>query len=147
MKIAVIDDTQMNVTLLQHLLKKLPECTVNGFTDPVAALHWCLENQPDLIIVDYMMPDMNGIELSERFRLSNPVAPILMVTANHEVEVRHQALTAGVTDFLNKPIDNTEFLARTKNMLALQRSHSQLAQEVRAATAQIVEQERETIFS
>jgi putative two-component system response regulator len=146
MKVAIIEDAQMNVTLLRHLVRKLPDCEAECFTDPVAALAWCLENEPDLIVVDYMMPELSGIELVERFRLRHADTPILMVTANHETEVRHLALEKGVTDFLNKPIDNTEFLSRAKNMLALRRSHNRLSDAVRQATAKIVEQERETIF-
>jgi putative two-component system response regulator len=76
-----------------------------------------------------------------------------MVTANHETDLRHQALRIGVTDFLNKPLDNTEFLARSTNMLALHQSRkkladraSWLADEVQKATAGVVARERETIF-
>lgn len=155
MKVAIIDDAQMNVTLLQHLVRKLPDCEPVCFTDPVAGLAWCLTNEPDLLIVDYMMPELSGTELVERFRAkpANAETPVLMVTANHETELRHQALQMGVTDFLNKPLDNTEFLARARNMLALRQSHKKLADraqwladEVRKATADIVERERETII-
>jgi putative two-component system response regulator len=79
--------------------------------------------------------------------------PVLMVTADHETELRHQALQAGANDFLTKPVDRVEFLARARNMLALRKSHKQLAnraewlaEEVRKATAEIVEREHETIF-
>lgn len=153
MKVAIIDDAQMNVTLLKHLVGKLPDCESVCFTDPVAALEWCLANEPDLVIVDYMMPILSGTELVERFRTRHGDVPVLMITANHETELRHKALTIGVTDFLNKPMDNIEFLARAKNMLALRASHKKLAnhaawlaEEVRNATAMIVAQERETIF-
>ncbi len=146
MKVAIIDDVQMNVILIKHLVLKLPDAEPVCFTDPVAALDWCLANDPDLIIVDYMMPGLSGTELVGRFRERYQDTPVLMVTANHETELRHQALAQGVTDFLNKPINNTEFLARAKNMLALRRSHNYLTDEVRKATAQLVAQERETIF-
>jgi putative two-component system response regulator len=153
MKIAIIDDTQLNVTLLQHLVRKMPDCEAEGFTDPVVALDWCIGNEPDLVVVDYMMPVLNGVELTELFRARYPDIPVLMVTANHETELRHLALQKGVTDFLNKPLDNIEFLARAKNMLALRESHKRLAdraewlaEEVRNATAKLVEKERETIF-
>ena len=153
MKVAIIDDIQMNVTLLQHVVRKLPDCEIHGFTDAPEALRWCLEQDPDLVIVDQMMPELSGIELTQQFRQRYPDTPVLMVTANHETALRHEALQKGVTDFLNKPIDNTELLARSRNLLALRLSHkrlsdraSWLADEVRKATAQILEQERETIF-
>lgn len=153
MKVVIIDDSQMNVTLLKHLVRKLPNCESICFTDPVAALEWCLTQECDLILVDYMMPILNGTELVRRFRASHPDVPVLMITANHETPLRHEALKIGVTDFLTKPIDNVEFLARAANMLALRASHKKLANhaawladEVHKATAMIVAQERETIF-
>ncbi|MDZ4203024.1 MAG: response regulator [Gallionella sp.] len=155
MRVVVVDDAQMNVTLLQHLIKKLPDCEPVGFLDPIQAIGWCKENEPDLVVVDYMMPDMDGVEFTAHFRgiAGCSEIPVLMVTANHETSVRHQALQSGVTDFLNKPLDNAEFLARAKNMLALRQSHKQLsnraewlADEVRKATAEIVAREQETIF-
>lgn len=148
MRVLVIDDSQMNVTLLQHLIKKLPDCESLAFLDPSRALEWCRENEPDLVVVDYMMPDMDGIQFSHQFRSLSGYAeiPILMVTANHEKDVRHDALNTGVTDFLNKPVDNDEFLARARNMLALRKSHKYLQDEVRKATAEIVAREQETIF-
>lgn len=153
MKVVIIDDTQMNLTLLQHLVKKLADCESICFTDPTEALSSCVENEPDLVIVDYMMPEMSGIAFTEEFRKRYIDIPVLMVTANHEIEVRHQALHAGVTDFLNKPLDNEEFLARAKNMLTLRSSKKALAsraewlaEEVRKATEQLVAYGRETIF-
>jgi putative two-component system response regulator len=128
MRVVIVDDTQINVTLLRHLVRKLPDCESVCFTDPVAALAWCMDNEPDLLIVDYMMPELNGIELVERFRQIPRYAdiPVMMVTANHEAEVRHHALQMGVTDFLNKPLDNREFIARAGKMLEQRKSDRQL---------------------
>ena len=155
MRIVIIDDIQMNVTLLEHLIKKIPECEFVTFTDPRKAIDWCRDNEPDLVVVDYMMQDMDGIEFTRLFRSFNHYGsiPVLMVTANNNTGVRHDALISGVSDFLNKPLDNVEFLARAKNLLALRTSHKQLSthaewlsKEVRKATAEIVAREQETIF-
>jgi putative two-component system response regulator len=138
----------MNVTLLRHLIKKLPDCESVPFLNPAEAIEWCRTAEPDLVVVDYMMPDMDGIEFTRQFRslAGCEEVPVLMVTANHETGVRHEALNNGVTDFLNKPVDNDEFLARAKNMLALRKSHKHLQDEIRLATAAIVAREQETIF-
>ena len=122
MDVLIIDDAQINVTLLQHLVTKLTQCTPITFTDPVAALAWCMDNEPDLVVVDYMMPLMNGTEFTEKFRVRHPDIPVLMVTSNCEPELRYRAFVHGVTDFLNKPLDRVEFLARTKHMLELRQS-------------------------
>ncbi|NOU40157.1 MAG: response regulator [Methylotenera sp.] len=155
MRILLIDDTQLNITLLQHLIKKIPEYESIAFTNPVEALDWCRDNEPDLVVVDYMMPEMDGIQFTQQFRgfVNYQDIPVLMVTANSETSVRHKALVSGVTDFLNKPLDNSEFVARARNMLALRQSQKKLmdhaawlADEVSKATAIIKAQERETIF-
>lgn len=155
MRILIVDDTQLNITLLQYLIKKIPEYESVSFTNPRKALVWCRDNEPDLVVVDYMMPEMDGIEFTQQFRgfENYQNIPVLMVTANNETTVRHKALMNGVTDFLNKPLDNSEFVARARNMLALRQSHKKLmdhaawlADEVRKATAKIIERERETIF-
>lgn len=155
MRILIVDDTQLNITLLQYLIKKIPEYESVAFTDPHKALDWCRDNEPDLVVVDYMMPEMDGILFTQQFRgFENFVdIPVLLVTANDETTVRHKALISGVTDFLNKPLDNSEFVARARNMLALRQNHKKLkdhatwlADEIRKATAQIVERENEIIF-
>lgn len=155
MQILIIDDTKLNITLLQFLIKKIPEYESIAFLYPQEALNWCRDHEPDLVIVDYMMPEMDGIQFTQQFRGFEGYKdiPVLMVTANNETTIRHKALISGVTDFLHKPLDNSEFVARARNMLALRQSHKKmmdhavwLADEVRKATAKIVERERETIF-
>lgn len=154
MDVVIVDDTQINVMLMQALIGKVGGCTAHCFTDSAQGLAWCLANEPDLLIVDYMMPAPDGIEFIQRFRAApNKVeVPILMVTADHEKEVRYRALESGATDFLTKPVDRMEFMSRVKNMLTLRRSHlvlsdraATLAEEVKKATAEIQARERETV--
>lgn len=154
MKVVVVDDAQVNLVLMSALLGKLPDVEATCFLSPSEALEHCLLEDPDLVIVDYMMPDMDGIEFIRRFR-SNPArtqTPLLMVTADHEREVRYRALESGANDFLTKPVDRVELSSRVRNMLALRRgqvalaNHARnLADEVRRATAEIFERERETL--
>ena len=152
MQVATIDDNQMNVKLMQHLVNKVADCTPVSFTDPLVALDWSLDNDPDLLIVDQQMPGLSGIELVKRFRVRHPDTPTLMVTATCDKELRHQALDV-VTDFLNKPVDSDEFRARIRNMLKLRTSHKKLADhnawladEVNKATQVIRAQAHETVI-
>jgi putative two-component system response regulator len=155
MRILLIDNTELNITLLKHLIKKIPEYESIAFTNPVKALLWCRDNEPDLVVVNYAMPEMDGIQFTQQFRgfVNNEDIPVLMVTANSDTSIRQKALASGVTDFLNKPLDNIEFITRARNMLALRQSQKALIDraawlddEVRKATAKIKDQERETIF-
>ena len=154
-QVLIVDDTEINLILFGALVKKLDDCQAHVFADSRQALAWVTQNVPDLIIVDYMMPELDGLEFIrlEREMPALELVPILMITANDQKQIRYQALDLGANDFLTKPIDKVEFLARTRNMLSLNqaRKHmadhaSWLAGEVRKATQEIVQRERETVY-
>lgn len=153
MRVVIVDDTPINLTLMGHLVKKVGDYEVLTFQSPVAGLAWCQENDFDLLIIDFTMPVMDGLMFIEALQQQGlRDAPILMVTANHDRDVRHQALANGARDFLTKPIDNLEFMARIRNMLALRESTQALKNraawldaEVQKATAAILAREQETI--
>jgi putative two-component system response regulator len=154
MQVIIVDDNPVNLKLMESLVKRAGEYTPMTFQDSGEGLAWCLSNVPDLLIVDYMMPPPDGLEFIRRFRESpvNADIPVLMITADHEKETRYAALESGANDFLNKPIDNAEFRARLRNMLALRRSQkalsdraSWLAEKVAEATEEILDREHEMI--
>jgi putative two-component system response regulator len=125
------------------------------FANPRQALSWVVDNVPDLIIVDYMMPELDGIEFIRLVREmpGRTQLPILMITANDQKQIRYRALDFGANDFLTKPIDKVEFLARARNMLSLNQARKNMADhaswlsgEVRKATREIKERERETVL-
>ena len=155
MQIALIDDDVAILDFLAVLLQSQEPDSLVRFVDPGEALVWCTANDPDLVIVDYQMPGMDGVTFIERFRALPERAdtPVLMLTADAERSVRYRALLAGANDFLNKPVDQIELPARVRNMLALRRSQQRLrsravwlAEEVQKATAEILRRERETIY-
>ena len=154
MKVVLVDDTHINLVLMSRLVDKLKDVSTISFQSAREALAWCNAHPYDLLIVDYMMPDLNGLELIARLEAPpDQRPPVLMVTASVDVDVRHRALENGASDFLIKPIDKVEFLARTRNMLALrsatlglQHRASWLADEVAKATAELRAREQETIM-
>jgi two-component system response regulator RpfG len=116
---------------------------------------WATRHVADLVLVDYMMPDMDGIEFVKRLRAvpGYEHIPIVMVTVHDDRKVRYAALDAGITDFLTKPVDARECLARCRNLLTLRRQ--QLALEdrkrllegmVEEATREVREREKETLL-
>jgi two-component system sensor histidine kinase/response regulator len=124
----VVDDNKTNVILISQLLRKNPDITPVTFTDSIAALQWSESNHSDLLLVDYMMPGLNGLEFIERFRAlpGKRFVPIVMISAALEREVKIRALELTANDFLNKPLDTVEFAARINNMLALRKGQLQL---------------------
>jgi len=153
--VLIIDDSHINLTLIKALVLKLGEYTPVLFDHPLRALDWCREHVPDLVIVDYMMPDMDGLKFIAAFRAlhGRDEIPVLMVTANDQKEVRYEALLGGANDFLTKPIDRIEFTARCRNMLMLRTGQKFLADRavhlaalVDEQTLEIRSREQELIF-
>jgi putative two-component system response regulator len=101
------------------------------------------------------MPEMDGVEITLRLRArdSYRLVPIIMVTSDSDQHLRVDAINAGATDFLNKPFDRTELLARVRNLLALRKAQTELsdralwlAREVERATRHLVQREEEVIW-
>lgn len=154
MKVLIVDDQYTNLLLFKTLVSKMEGCDISTFEDPLLALNWCQKLTPDLVILDYMMPQINGLEFLAHFRQLKHCSdvPLLMITADHEKELRYQALQNGVNDFLTKPIDKLEFQARINNMLLIRKQQLALKDraihlelEVEKATEDIRQREQETI--
>ncbi|WP_017314609.1 response regulator transcription factor [Mastigocladopsis repens] len=118
-RILVVDDTQDNLSLLEAILME------EGFEVDVAkngklALAKIEASPPDLVLLDAMMPGMNGYEVTRRIRENKklPFIPILMITAYVEADLP-QGLELGANDFIRKPIDFDELMARIKAFLRL----------------------------
>ncbi|MDX8413373.1 MAG: response regulator [Mariprofundales bacterium] len=155
MKVIIIDDNPTNLFVFKRMTEQIDGCTVETFPDAIAALAWCKAGVADLVLVDYMMPEMDGITFIREFRQLKGCkdTPVIMVTADDAKDVRYEALESGATDFLNKPVDKTEFLARMRNMLLLRRSQKQMVNraewltvEVSKATKALKKRELEAIF-
>jgi len=154
--VLLLDDDPLNLQWLQILVGRLSGVQALAFQDPQEALA-CARAQPlDLVVVDYLMPEMNGLQFIAALGAIGAMAdvPVLMITAHDEKEVRYRALEAGVYDFLPKPVDALEFAARARNMLRLRQAQvrlnahaATLENEVAAATAELRERERETIMA
>ena len=130
--VMVVDDQSTGRAILEQVARGLGERVgVEGFARPVDAVVWATRQVADLVLVDYMMPDMDGIEFVRRLRAlpGYEHVPIVMVTVHDDRKVRYAALDAGITDFLTKPLDARECLARCRNLLTLRRQ--QLALEDR----------------
>lgn len=154
-RIVAIDDSPVALKIYRRLEGEIGNCAVIGFSFAIAALRWCETENVDLVIVDFVMPDLDGIEFLRRFRSlpGRESVPVLMITSERQRDVRHRALDLGASDFLTKPVDLIELISRTRNMLALRRQQVQLAntadfmaEQAKLAIRDIAAREREAIF-
>lgn len=154
--VLIIDDEFTSRVILKKIVHGIQrDIIVESFSNPVAAMEWVRMNQPDLVIVDYMMSEMSGLEVVQHIRQIPHLedVPVVVVTANEDRDVRYLALEQGATDFILKPIDPHECHARCRNLLSLRRHQrivleraQSLEQAVAAATQKILAREHETLF-
>lgn len=153
MDFLIIDDEMINVIILEELIRELGHTPIS-YTDPLAALQYIEHNEVDVIIIDYMMPDLDGISLSKKIKAIYPDAVIVMITAlGDNIQVKHTALEVGITDFLVKPIDVIEVQLRLKNLAELRYSRNLLKQynekleeDIQKATEQIIKGYHESLL-
>jgi len=125
MKILIIDDEPVNVALLEDILTENEFSRFESVTDSKLALEVCNTFQPDLVLLDLMMPAPDGFAILESLR-SQPeqtFLPVVVLTADTNEESKIRALQAGATDFLLKPFDHVEVALRIANLLRSRRAH------------------------
>ncbi len=154
--VLIVDDQSTSRTILSHVVKSINSKTkVIEKTNPEQALEWATEHTADLVFVDYVMPEMNGIDFVRLLKtLPNyESVPVIMITIKKDAETRYEALDAGVADFLSKPVDVYECSARCKNLLTMHQQHIALQNRsnlfeslVKAATTEIRAREKETLM-
>ena len=136
--ILVVDDVEKNVKLLADLLtfKGYVVVTAHGGRE---ALEKVEAERPDLVLLDVMMPDLNGYDVCRKIR-ENPamaILPVVMVTALDPGQERVKGIEAGADDFLSKPINQPELLARVRSLLRVKALHDELTMLNRTLEARV----------
>lgn len=154
--VLILDDQSTGRKILEEIIHTIDmNLKVVSFADPHEALEMVRQQSPDLILTDYRMPQMNGVEFIKRVRQTADCKdiPIVMITVVGERSVLYEALNAGATDFLRRPLDQYECRSRCRNLLTLRQQQSiiqdrakWLEKKVELATHQVLLRERETLL-
>ncbi len=128
MNVLFVDDNETTLFIYRGIASQLPGCTAVCYTSSAEALEWCRKNEPEVVVVDYNMPAPNGLEFIRLFRAmpGRRRVPLIMITSAADKALRQEALALGANDFLIKPVDIVECLARLRNMLRLSESVKRL---------------------
>lgn len=150
-----VDDEPVNITLIEELAKEMgKEIKLKSFLNPIDALKYVIENPIDIMLTDFMMPNMNGAELIERAKIMRPEMLSVIITGSGDNEaIKLQALKAGANDFLTKPLHISEFQLRIRNLLTLKKSqkiltkfNEELKYGIKEATQTLISREYETLL-
>jgi len=117
-KILVIEDNENNLYLIKFMLKKTGYQVIEA-KDGITGVALALKEKPDLILMDIQLPDINGMEATQRIRASETEGkmPIVAVTSYAMVGDREKALAAGCTGYIEKPIDPETFIGKVQHYL------------------------------
>jgi two-component system response regulator RpfG len=155
-KIMIIDDQLTSRIILETVVRSIgSNITVDTYDNAISALSAAAQEPPDLILADYKMPELDGVEFTRRLRCIPACldVPVVIITIVDEKSIMYRALEAGATDFLTKPIDHYECKVRCKNLLTMRRQQQIirnrakfLEAQVNKAVQQIHTREKETLF-
>jgi len=129
-KVLVVDDNAQNLELLMAYMEEVPNVTTFAASNGVEALAQVKAEDPELILLDVMMPRMSGFEVCRQLK-SDPETrdvQIIMVTALNEVGDHERAVDCGTDEFLTKPVNRIELITRVKSLLRVRHLKRQLQQ-------------------
>jgi putative two-component system response regulator len=125
--VLVVDDHPLNLELIEGCLADV-DCRVVTATDGIEALELVKKDRPDLVLLDVMMPRMDGYEVCKRLKDSpeGKLLPVVMVTALGQIADRVRGLEVGADDFIVKPIERVELVARVRSLLRVKQLYDRL---------------------
>jgi diguanylate cyclase (GGDEF)-like protein len=141
--VVIVDDDDLTLKLFAGIASEINDVVVHPFRSSTEAIDWYRGKDVDCFVFDYNMPLPNGLQMIALVRALPEFAhvPIVIVTGAHEREIRYQALDAGANDFLQKPVDYREMVARLTTLLALQAAQRRLAMQVGTLEVSLLDSE------
>ncbi len=145
-RILIVDDEEVNLLLLESILRKAGYGDLVSTSDPREVLELCAESPPDVVLLDLHMPHLDGLTVIRQLRAHVPPTgylPIIMLTADENPEAEHQALGCGASDFLHKPFKPLQIALRVKSVLETRFLHLELQRSNQRLEERVAERTRE----
>ena len=143
--IMIVDDEPINIKIARKYLRDAGFCKFITSDDSRQAMDLIRSEQPDVVLLDIVMPHVTGLNILEVIRGDRQLAhlPVLILTASADDDTKRQALEMGATDFLQKPVNPTELIARVRNSVLLKAHFDQISAYSRRLELEVQERTRE----
>ncbi len=138
-RVLIVDDSPDDIALLEQFLAEMG-LSIVGLTDPSKVDDTFRQFEPDMILLDLHMPEVDGLEILRRLRRERTEAgfiPVVVLTGDHSKVARNSALVLGADDFLTKPLDRQEVVLRVRNLLRTRQLYVQLTQANKALSQEL----------
>ena len=144
-KILIVEDDKISIRMLENILRKAGYNNLCSLVDPREVRSTYQEFLPDIILLDFNMPHLNGFQVMEQLKTVEPenYLPILMITEEESPQIRLKALESGAKDFLNKPYERVEVLLRIHNMLEVRMLQNEVKNQNKILEAKVLKRTRE----
>jgi putative two-component system response regulator len=148
-KIMIVDDEPINIMVVKKYLETAGFANLASTSDSRQAFAEICRERPDVLLLDIMMPHVDGLEILRQVRAERRVAqlPVIILTAVDDRQVKAAALELGATDFLTKPVDPMELVPRVRNSLAIKTYQDDLARQAQALEHQVQQRTEELAVS
>lgn len=148
-RVMIVDDEPINVKLAKKLISELGYSEFVTLTDSREAMDTLRQEQPDLLLLDLMMPHLSGLDILNQMQSDETLRqiPVIMLTASADRDTRLEALECGATDFLAKPVDPAELALRTKNALLMRSYQTRLLSHAKTLEQTVRTRTRELCWS
>ena len=146
-RILIVDDVLVNVKVVRAHLETVGYRDIVSVTDATQVVSTVYRDDPDILLLDIMMPEISGLDILQTLRADNRYArlPVLILTGAESRELKTEALRLGATDFLTKPVDPEDLIPRVRNALLVKSYQDNLERKVRERTIAFEKSQQEVI--
>ncbi|MEM7315364.1 MAG: HD domain-containing phosphohydrolase [Planctomycetota bacterium] len=144
-RVMIVDDEPINIKVTRKYLQSAGYTNFLTSTDATTVVEDVIRDQPDIVLLDVVMPGISGLDILSKLRKLSNQTPILILTASADPKTKLAALELGATDFLSKPVDPSELVLRVRNVISTKAHRDHLERIVADRTRELARSQREVV--